>query len=68
MTAMHLPFTARGPGGQTLAPAWGPSLHSSSNWARQPGSEWGAGFVFPTAGCWRVDVGVYGTVWLLLRS
>jgi hypothetical protein len=38
-----------------LAPVSGPTEHSSSNWNR-PGDEWGTRFVFPHAGCWRIDV------------
>ncbi len=68
MTAFHAPFRAVGPSGQTLAPKWGPLFHSGSSWDRQLGVEWGAGFVFPAAGCWRIAVGVYGSVYLSVRS
>jgi hypothetical protein len=68
MTAFHSPFRAIGPGGLEILPVWGPSLHTGSNWSRQPGAEWGAGFVFPQPGCWRVSVGSRGDVWVLVRS
>lgn len=68
MTAFHAPFRALGPSGQVLDPTWGPSFHSSSNWDRQPGVEWGAGFVFPVAGCWRIETGAFGAVYLSIRS
>lgn len=68
MTMFHAPFQAIGPGGEVVAPVWGPRFHSSSNWIRQPGSEWGAGFVFPKTGCWRIRVGARGDLWMLIRS
>jgi hypothetical protein len=68
MTTFHAPFRAVGPDGTTIAPVWGPSFHGSSNWVRQPGSEWGAGFVFPAPGCWRIGVGSRGDVWIRIRS
>jgi hypothetical protein len=68
MTAFHSPFRAVGPGGSIRVPVWGPSFHSGSNWDRQPGAEWGAGFVFPAAGCWRIQVGSRGDLWFLIRS
>lgn len=33
---------------------WGPDFHTSSSYHR-PGQEWGAGYVFPVAGCWHLD-------------
>jgi hypothetical protein len=68
MTSFYEPFRAVGPGGVTIAPVWGPSFHSGSNWIRQPGVEWGAGFVFSEPGCWRIRVGVRGDVWILVNS
>ena len=68
MSAFRPPFWAIGPGGQELEPVWGPSFHKGSNWIRQPGSEWGAGFVFPEPGCWEVRVGARGSVFFLIRS
>jgi hypothetical protein len=44
---------AVGPDGRHIGPDWGPVRHGGSNWNR-PGAEWGTGFTFPTAGCWRV--------------
>ena len=32
----------------------GPDAHGGSNWIR-PGNEWGAGFIFPHAGCWEIQ-------------
>jgi hypothetical protein len=47
----------------------GPDEHEGSTWSR-PGQEWGTGFVFPKAGCWRFHLarssGV-GEVWLPAR-
>jgi len=68
MTSFHRPFRAIASDGAIRAPVWGPTFHSSSSWARQPGVEWGAGFVFPTPGCWRIQVGTFGDLWLLVRS
>lgn len=55
-----------GPTGQRIKPAWGPEQHGGSNWNR-PGSEWGTGWRFPTAGCWHIHAkrsGASGNVWL----
>ena len=49
-----LSIDATGPGGATVGPAWGPEIHSGSNFDH-PGDEWGTGWVFPTAGCWVID-------------
>lgn len=46
---------ARHADGTTLLPIWGPDSHLGSSWNR-PGHEWGTGFRFPKAGCWRVIV------------
>jgi hypothetical protein len=51
--AGKLEMRATGPGGNEITPAWGPEGHGGSNWPR-PGDEWGAGWLFPTAGCWTV--------------
>jgi hypothetical protein len=32
---------------------WGPDWHLSSSFHR-PGEEWGAGYRFASAGCWRL--------------
>src|SRR5579859_3312740 len=48
-----LGLTAHHTDGTTVDPVWGPEEHGGSNWHR-PGQEWGAGFVFPKVGCWRV--------------
>ena len=68
MTSFHSPFRAVEPKGAMIAPVWGPSFHLGSNWDRQPGTEWGAGFVFGMPGCWQVQVGSVGSVYLLVRS
>jgi hypothetical protein len=39
--------------GTRVRPVWGPQEHAGSTWER-PGEEWGSGFVFPEAGCWRI--------------
>jgi hypothetical protein len=41
------------PEGTAVALQWGPEAHGGSNYDR-PGDEWGAGYLFPTAGCWRL--------------
>lgn len=51
----------------TLAPVWRRG-NIGRTWVGEPGHEWGAGFVFPEAGCWRIRVGPRGDVWLLVRS
>jgi hypothetical protein len=43
------------PDGTKAKLAWGPESHEGSSWKR-PGEEWGTGFVFPKAGCWRVHL------------
>lgn len=48
-------ITADGPGEQVILPGWGPEWHSGSNFD-YPGAEFGAGFTFPEAGCWRIRV------------
>ncbi|HSJ86688.1 MAG TPA: hypothetical protein VK909_05715, partial [Anaerolineales bacterium] len=40
--------------GTIIQPTW-LEYHGGSNWQR-PGQEWGTGFTFPTAGCWRITV------------
>lgn len=47
--------TANGPGGKEILPVWGPEWHGSSTFD-YPGAEFGAGFTFPEAGCWRIRV------------
>ena len=41
--------------GTVILPMWGPEEHGGSSWQR-PGDEWGTGFHFPEAGCWRILV------------
>lgn len=47
-------FTASGPDDATTTPAWGPIGHGGSSWDR-PGTEFGTGWVFPSAGCWQIE-------------
>lgn len=67
MSAVRAPFHAIGPNGTTLEPVWRRG-HTGRTWVGEPGHQWGAGFVFPEAGCWRIRVGSRGDVWLLIRS
>lgn len=39
--------------GKRIPLVWGPELHGGSNYAR-PGIEWGAGYRFTKAGCYRL--------------
>jgi hypothetical protein len=48
---LRLSFT--GPRGQVGTLQWGPEPHGGSTYDR-PGEEWGAGYRFPVAGCWRL--------------
>jgi hypothetical protein len=61
------PFDAIGPGGEVVRPAWVRG-HVGPTWVGIPGHQWGAGFVFPEPGCWRIRVGSRGDVWLPARS
>src|SRR5690606_33564839 len=51
------PLTVRAslPGGTKAKLIWGPEEHGGSSW-RKPGQEWGTGFVFPKAGCWKIEL------------
>ncbi|MEN3342610.1 MAG: hypothetical protein V7644_2014 [Actinomycetota bacterium] len=63
-------FYAVAPDGTHVAPAWGPTAHLGSGWAR-PGREWGAGFVFGSPGCWAIHAGAppaQGDIWISIRS
>ncbi|GIH25003.1 hypothetical protein Aph01nite_33130 [Acrocarpospora phusangensis] len=54
------------PDGTAAQLKWGPEEHGDSNWER-PGEEWGTGFVFPKAGCWKFHLtrtAGDGDVWL----
>ena len=46
-------FATAGPAGASATLAWGPTGHGGSSWQR-PGTEFGTGWVFPSAGCWTV--------------
>lgn len=61
------PFKASAslPSGERAEPVWLED-HGGSNWQR-PGYEWGTGWVFPKAGCWKVELSRTrgsGHVWL----
>jgi len=63
-------FAATGPDDSTTTPTWGPTGHGGSTWER-PGTEYGTGWVFPSAGCWtmrasRVD-GTEGALGIAVR-
>jgi hypothetical protein len=63
-------FYAVSPAGARTAPTFGPTPHGASSWTR-PGAEWGAGFVFGRAGCWRIHAGrgtTSGDIFLDVRS
>jgi hypothetical protein len=65
--AGDLTMTASGPDGATTKPTWGPEGHGGSSFHR-PGDEWGTGWVFPSAGCWRIDAKRdSGTAQMILR-
>jgi hypothetical protein len=57
------------PDGTRAKLAWGPEEHGGSTWNR-PGAEWGTGFAFPKAGCWKIELSRTrgsGTVWLPVK-
>jgi hypothetical protein len=63
-------FYAASPDGSRRKPIWGPTPHGSSSWIRY-GAEWGAGFVFGQAGCWRIHAGrgtTSGDIFVDVRS
>lgn len=65
---LHL--SAINPQGRAEPLRWGPELHGSSSYDR-PGDEWGAGYIFSSAGCWRLHAQrTHGSadVWLKVRS
>ncbi len=47
--------------GTIISPVWGPEYHESSTWER-PGEEWGTGFNFPKAGCWKLTASYGETI------
>ena len=58
------------PDGSTAEPAFGPEPHYTSNFDA-PGDEWGTGFRFDGAGCWRIDVargGVSASLWVPVET
>jgi hypothetical protein len=49
-------FDIRASQGATEAElSFGPSLHMESNFER-PGDEWGTAFIFPSSGCWQIEI------------
>ncbi len=59
---------ASGPDNARLLPVNGPDPHpGGSNWQR-PGDEWQTNFIFPTLGCWQLQVtrgtDLYASIWL----
>jgi hypothetical protein len=63
-------FMASDADGNTVAPDWGPTSHTSSSWTHR-GDEVGTGFTFPHAGCWDIRVArsdVAGDLWLAVAS
>ncbi len=59
---------ASGPGDARLLPVSGPDPHpGGSNWQR-PGDEWQTNFIFPTPGCWQLQVtrgnDLHASIWL----
>jgi hypothetical protein len=59
---------ASGPNAARLLPVNSPDPHpGGSNWQR-PGDEWGTNFIFPTPGCWQLQVtrgtNLIASVWL----
>lgn len=62
-------FVLETPTAGRQTPTWGPEAHAGSTFDH-PGSEWGMGFDFPTAGCYelRVQRGhTIGRIWLQVR-
>jgi len=56
------------PGGKRTQPIWLED-HGGSTWQR-PGYEWGTGWKFPKAGCWKIELTRTrgsGHVWLRVR-
>lgn len=49
----RLAVTVTRPGGDESGLAWGPELHSASNYAR-PGDEYGTALVLDQSGCWNI--------------
>ena len=47
--------------GSTAQLTFGPEPHGGSSWYVPNTDEWGTGFIFPTAGCWRVHAWRDGT-------
>lgn len=66
-----LQLSATAPGGSDMQPlVWGPTPHPTSTWQR-PGDEWGTGYRFTSAGCWRLAAtrdGASGYVTLTVRA
>lgn len=67
MTSYRTPFVAVGPGELTVEPVWRQG-HVGPTWVGISGHQWGAGFVFPEPGCWKISVGSRGALYLRVRS
>jgi hypothetical protein len=50
--AFHI--AAKTTDGKSARLTFGPEPHGGSSWDIPDTDEWGSGFIFPTAGCWRV--------------
>ena len=64
-TPLHVTFT--GPDGTNRPLVFGPEPHGKSSSYHRPGSEWGTGFRFTSAGCWHIRLAradTSGDVWL----
>ena len=66
-TSVRAPFHAVGPDGAIIEPVWRRG-HVGPTWVGIPGHQWGAGFVFPESGCWRIRVGPRSELWMSIRS
>jgi hypothetical protein len=65
-----LRIVALSPTGQRINPVWGPDRHTSSSWTGHPGKEWGTGWFFWQAGCYRIHATrgrTTGDLWFILR-
>jgi hypothetical protein len=63
-------IVAFAPGGQRVNPVWGPDPHASSSWSGHPGREWGTGWFFWEAGCYRIHAvrgKTTGDLWFILN-
>jgi hypothetical protein len=62
-------IAAKTTNGTSAQLTFGPEPHGTSSWYIANTDEWGTGFIFPTAGCWRVHAsrdGSSGDVFFLV--